>query len=59
MTIKQLKEAIRPFPDDAVVIIKGNQKVMEGVIVIEQDKEYTWVYDTSKDREGAVAITTH
>jgi len=59
MTIKQLKEAIRAFPDDAVVIIKGSQKVMEGVVVIEQDKEDTWVYDSSKDPEGAVSITTH
>jgi hypothetical protein len=59
MTIKQLTKAIGAFPDDAVVIIKGNQKVKEGVIVIEQDEEHTWVYDTSKDWEGAVSITTH
>jgi hypothetical protein len=59
MTIKQLTKALRAFPDDAVVIIKGSQKVMEGVIVIEQDEEHTRVYDTSKDWEGAVSITTH
>ena len=49
MTIKQLKEAIRHFPDDAIVTIKGSQKVMEGVVVIEQDEEDTRVYDASKD----------
>jgi hypothetical protein len=59
MTIKQLKNAIRAFPDDAVVTIKGSQKVVEGVVVIEQDEEHTRVYDTSKDWEGAVSITTH
>jgi hypothetical protein len=59
MTIKQLKEAIQAFPDDAVVIIKGSRKVMEGVVVIEQDDEDIWVHDTSKDPEGAVSITTH
>jgi hypothetical protein len=59
MTIKQLQEALRAFPDDAVVIIKGSQKVMEGVVVIEQDEERIWVYDTSRDSEGAVSITTH
>jgi hypothetical protein len=59
MTIKQLKEAIQAFPEDAVVTIKGSQKVMEGAVVIEQDEEHTWVYDTSKDPEGAVSITTH
>jgi hypothetical protein len=59
MTIKQLKEAIRHFPDDAIVTIKGNQKVMEGVVVIEQDEEDTWVYDTSKDSERPFSITTH
>ena len=59
MTIKQLKEAIRAFPDDAVVTVKGSQKVMEGVVVIEQDEEHIWVHDTSRDPEGAVSITTH
>ena len=59
MTIKQLKEAIRHFPDDAIVTIKGSQKVMEGVVVIEQDEEHIWVHDTSRDPEGAVSITTH
>jgi hypothetical protein len=59
MTIKQLKEAIRQFPDDAVVIIKGSQKITEGVVVIEQDEEDTRVYDTSKDSEGPFSITTH
>ena len=59
MTIKQLKEAIRAFPDDAVVTVKGSQKVMEGVVVIEQDEEHIGVYDTSNDPEGAVSITTH
>ena len=59
MTIKQLKEAIQAFPDDAVVTIKGSQKVMEGAVVIEQDEEHIWVHDTFNDPEGAVSITTH
>ena len=59
MTIKQLQEAIRAFPDNAVVTIKGSQKVMEGVVVIEQDEEDTRVYDASKDSERPFSITTH